>query len=153
MKTLLRLFALTALIAGPVAFAADAASAAPAKGEKPDTELTKKMDKIGGAFRKLRKQAGDASKNADSLEQVAIIKQYATEASKLEPLKASEVPAADKAKMIAGYKAEMKDFLAAVDKLEAAFKANNNNEAAKLVQELGKMQKEGHKEYKSKNID
>ena len=161
MKSLFRLsIALTTLLAGSIAFAADAAPAAPApaadkapKEKKPDTELTKQMDKMNGAFRKLKRQAGDATKNADSLEQVAILKKYAEAAIKLEPLKATEVPAADKAKLIEGYKSEMKDFLAAVDKLEAAFKANNNEEAAKLVQELGKMQKEGHKEYKSKSID
>jgi hypothetical protein len=159
MKSSLRLsLAFSTLLLGSALFAADeapapAAPAAAPKEKKPETELTKQMDKMNGAFRKLRKQSTDATKNADSLEQVAILKKYAEAAIKLEPLKATEVPAADKAKLIEGYRAEMKDFLAMVDKLEAAFKANNNEEAAKLVADLGKMQKEGHKEYKSKNID
>jgi cytochrome c556 len=152
--------ALTTLLAGSIAFAADAApaataapAAAPAKEKKTETELTKQMDKLNGAFRKLRRQSADATKNADSLEQVAILKKYAEASLKLEPYKANEVPAADKAKLIEGYQAEMKKFIAAVDRLEAAFKANNNEDAAKIVQELGAMQKEGHKEYKSKSID
>lgn len=158
MKSLFRLsVALTSLLAGSIAFAADAApapAAAPAaKEKKPETELTKQMDKLNGAWRKLRRQSGDATKNADSLEQVAVVKKYAHAALKYEPYKANEVPAAEKAKLIEGYQAEMKKFIAGVEKLEAAFKAGNNEEATKLIQELGAMQKEAHKEYKSKSID
>jgi hypothetical protein len=157
MKPQLRLFALlTVLLAGPVAFAADAAPdapAAPAKEKKEDTELTKKMDKMNAAYRKLKKQAGDATKNAESLQLVATMWEYATAGSKLEPLKVTEIPEADRAKMIEGYKAKMKDLLTGIDKLEAALKAGQNEEAVKLVQALGALQKEGHKEYKSKSID
>lgn len=158
MKSLPRLIASLTVLAGSAVFAAaqtaPAAPAAPAaKEHKVETELTKQMDKLNGAFRKLRRQASDATKNADSLEQVAIIKQYAEAATKLEPYKAGEVPAGDKAKLVEGYKAKMTEFAASVAKLEAAFKAGNNEEAAKLVQELAAMQKEGHKEYKSKSLD
>ena len=55
-----------ALAAGLVARAADA-----------ETELGGKMEKIGGAFRALRRQIADASKNADSLARVATIRQNA----------------------------------------------------------------------------
>jgi soluble cytochrome b562 len=154
MKSLSRLLAvLTVIFAGSVAFAADAAPAAPAKEKKEDTELTKKMDKMNAAYRKLKKQAADATKNAESLQLVATMREYATAGSKLEPLKLTEIPEADRAKMLEGYKAKMKDFLAGIDKLEAALKAGQNDEAVKLVQALGAMQKEGHKEYKSKSID
>ncbi len=156
---MLRLLAtLTAIAVGSVAFAADPAPAAPApakeaKDKKADTELTKNMDKMNAAWRKLRKQAGDATKNAESLELVATMRQYATAGSKLEPLKVSEVPEADRAKMKEGFKADMKGFIDGLYKLEEAFKTGNNEEAVKIVQTLGAMQKEGHKEYKSKSID
>jgi hypothetical protein len=157
MKNFLRLsLAFSTLLLGSAVFAADEApAAAPAapKEKKPETELTKQMDKMNGAFRKLRRQAADPAKNADSLEQVAILKKYAEAAVKFEPFKATEVPADEKAKLIAGYKAKMNDFIAEVGKLEEAFKGGNNEEAAKIVQALGAMQKEGHKEYKSKTID
>ncbi len=163
MKYPLRLLVtLTALAAGSFAFATDAVSAAstvpaaPAKEtkeKKPDTELTKNMDKMNAAWRKLRKQADDATKNAESLELVATMRQYATAGAKLDPFKVTEIPEADRAKMIAGFKAKMKEFLATLDKLEAALKAGQNGEATKILQELGTIQKEGHKEYKSKSID
>lgn len=157
MKSLPRLLAtLIVLLAGSVAFAADAAPAAPAaapKEKKPETVLTGKMDKMNGAFRKLRRQAADATKNADSLEQVAILREYAEASVKLEPFKATEVPAGDRAKMVEGYQARMKELQATLAKLDAAFKAGQNDEATKIVQELGAIQKEGHKEYKSKSLD
>jgi hypothetical protein len=157
MKSLPRLLVtLTVLLAGSAAFAADAPAAVPApapKEKKPETELSQKMDKMNSAFRKLRRQAADAAKNADSLEQVAILREYAAASAKLEPFKAGEVPAGDRAKLVEGYEAKMKELQAGLAKLEAAFKAGQNEEAAKIVQELGAMQKEGHKEYKSKSLD
>ena len=152
MKSLLRLLAtLAILLAGPVAFAADAAHAE--KEEKADTELTKKMDNIKRAFRQLKKQAGDAAKNEDSIKQVAVMQENATAAAKLDPLKATEVPKAESAKLIAGYREEMKEFLKMIAQLGDAFKAGNNAEAQKIIGQLGDLQKEGHKEYKSKSID
>ena len=58
-----------------------------------------------------------------------------------------------RAKLIAGYKEKMDGFNAGVFKLEEAFKTGNNAVAVQIIQELGAMQKEGHKEYKSKSID
>jgi len=42
----------------------------------------------------------------------------------------------------------MKEFNGSVAKLEAALKAGKNDEAAKICEELGAAQKEGHKEFK-----
>lgn len=157
MKSLLRpLASVVSLLVASAAFAADGApAAAPAapKEKKAETELSQKMDKMNSAFRKLRRQAGDATKNADSLEQVAILREYAAASAKLEPFKAGEVPAGDRAKLVEGYQAKMKELQEGLAKLEAAFKAGQNEEAAKIVQEIGALQKEGHKEFKSKSLD
>lgn len=122
-------------------------AAKPAKDDD-ETELGGKMDKMNGAFRKLRKQINDPSANASSLEQVAIMRQYAVEAAKLTPAKAADIPEADRAKFVADYQAKMKDTLALIDKLADALKANKNDEAAKLFAQLGAAQKEGHKQFK-----
>jgi hypothetical protein len=42
----------------------------------------------------------------------------------------------------------MKELLATLEKLEAALRAGKNDEAARLVAELGVMQKVGHKAFK-----
>lgn len=153
MKSLLRTLTLASLmLAVPAVYAADEAPAAAAKEKKPETELTKQMDRLNGAFRKLRRQAADATKNADSLEQVAIIREASAASAKLTPVKAAEIPEADRAKWVAAYQEKMKQFESLVDKLEAAFKAGQNEEAAKIVQSMGAAQKEGHKEYKAKDL-
>jgi soluble cytochrome b562 len=113
-----------------------------------DTELQGKMQKINGAFRKLRNQVGDATKNDDSLAQVAIIKENATAALSLKPMKLADIPEADQAKFIADYQAEMKKLIAAVGQLEDALKAGKNDDAKTIFASLGAIQKEGHTAFK-----
>lgn len=119
--------------------------------DKEETELGNHMDKMSGAFRKLRKQVNDAAQNADSLKLVATIKEEAAASAKLEPAMKSEKPAAEQAKFVADYQAKMKELNGKIAALEAALKANNNTEAAKLVDELAAAQKKGHGEFKKKD--
>lgn len=109
-------------------------------GDKEETELGNQMDKMGGAFRKLKRQLPDATKNEDSLKLVATIKAAAAESLKLTP--------AWKPEQKEKYQAKMKEFNGTVAKLETALKAGKNDEAVKLADELGAAQKEGHKEFK-----
>ena len=157
MQSLPRLFApILLLVAGSVAFAADPApggsAAAKPKEEQPETELHDRMENMETAYKKLRRQAADVAMNSDSLTQVATLREVAEAATRLEPLKATEIPAADRAKMIEGYKAKLGELRALIGKLEAAFKAGQNEEAVKLVKALHDLEKEGHKEYKSKSF-
>ncbi len=100
-----------------------------------DTPLGERMEKMGGAFRALRRQITDAAKNAE-------------ESMKFDPALAKDQPADKRQKFIDGYQAEMKKFLELCTKLEAALKANNNAEAEKLCAAMGDAQKSGHKQYK-----
>jgi soluble cytochrome b562 len=139
MKIRVLLFAVASVfVVGPVV-AAD---------KEPETELGAKMEKMSGAFRALRRQITDSSKNADSLEKLATLRQNAEASLKLEPAKKSEVPAAEQKKFVADYQKGMKDFIALVGKVEAALKANNNEEAGKLLTAMGDAQKQGHKQFK-----
>jgi soluble cytochrome b562 len=113
-----------------------------------ETELGGKMEKMSGAFRAIRRQITDKSKNADSLAKLAVIKQNAEASLKYEPAKKSEIPAANQAKFVADYQAGMKKFIALCDKLEAALKADNNAEAEKICGAMADSQKAGHKEFK-----
>jgi cytochrome c556 len=115
---------------------------------EPETELGAKMEKVGGAFRALGRQITDPSKNADSLARLATMRENLQAAIKLEPAKKSEVPTAEQKKFVADYQAEMKRFIALVEKTEAALKANNNEEAAKLVGTMRDDQKKAHKQFK-----
>lgn len=114
--------------------------AAEGKADKDETVLGNHMDKMGGAFRKLKRQLADSTKNADSLALVATIKTEAAAAAKEKPAWHPE----DAPK----FQAQMKDFLALVDKLEAALKAGDNAAAAKLADDMGAAQKKGHTDFK-----
>lgn len=113
-----------------------------------ETELGAKMEKMGGAFRALRRQINDASKNEDSLAKLKTIRDMAEASMKLDPAMKADKPAGEQKKFVASYQADMKKFLAKVDATMAALKAGKNDEAAKLCGELGDLQKAGHKQYK-----
>lgn len=113
-----------------------------------ETELGKVMEKMNGAWRKLRKQAGDPASNAASLELVAAVKAGLEKALTYKPAKVEDIPAADRGKFVADYQEDMKNVIALVGQLEAAFKANDNAAAVDLIQKIGAAQKEAHKEFK-----
>lgn len=143
------LFFILGLSVAPALLAQDGPKGPPPGGDKePETELGEKMEKVNGAFRKLRANAADATKNEDSLKQVAIIRANMADASKLEPAKKADIPAADQAKFLADYQAKLKEFVTELDKLEAALKAGNNEVAAAEVKTLGDMEKQDHKSFK-----
>ena len=113
-----------------------------------ETELGKTMEKMNGAWRKLRKQAGDATNNASSLELVATIRAGTEQALTYKPAKAEDLPAADREEFVADFRKDMKDFIVQVGKLEQALKAGDNAAALDLIQKIGTLQKEAHKEFK-----
>lgn len=143
---LLSLLLLASTATLPV-FAAD--EAAKPKSAKPEeTELANAMSTLNGAWRKLRRQAADPASNASSLELVATIKVAATKSATLAPDLARDQPEANRAAFIAAYQKQMKEFLAALAKLEAAFTAGDNAAAGELIKNLGDLQRKGHKEYR-----
>lgn len=117
------------------------------------TPLEDQMSAIRSAFNKLRKQIADPASNASSLELVAKLLAASEKSTTETPARAAEVPEADRAKFVADYQAKMKDFVAEVQKLQAALKADNNTEAAAILTKLNTLQKEGHKAYRAQKKD
>ena len=135
----LRLFLtslLIALFASPFVHAAE------------DTPLEKEMSDLNKAFRQLKKQAADSTLGQASLPLVAQMEKAATASIALVPEKAADLPEGSQAAFIADYKEKMQAMVATLTKLETALKAGNTADAAKLVAELGAMQRAGHKEYR-----
>ena len=149
------LFAL--LSAVPALRAQNAPQASPAKSEpkkeEEKTDLEKTMDKMNKAFRALRKQVADATKNDSSLTLVATIRTAAEAASKLIPEKAQDLPEADRPDFVARYRAGIKDLVAGLDKLEADLKAHNNTAAVADVKSIGSTERKNHKEFKRPDKD
>ena len=124
------------------------AGTAQAQQDEPKTPLGKKMAAMNTALKAVGRQVEDPSKNANTLEQIAIIETNAKASLTLEPEKKEKIPAGDQAKFVSGYQTEMKKLIATVDKLKAAVKAGNNAEAVKIVDEMKAAQREGHREYR-----
>ncbi len=118
--------------------------------DEPQTELGSHMEKIGGAFRAVRRQIADPAKNEDTLARLAVIRENAEAALKLVPAKKADIPAAEQEKFLADYQARMKEFIRIVGKAEAAVKAGDNDEAANLVGVMADTQKQGHKDFQKK---
>lgn len=140
---LLLALALLAVSPASVAFADESA-----KKQHEHTELEDRMEKINSAWRRLRRQAADPAQNASSLELVAAIRTAAKGTEDLAPSKIEEIPEAERAEFLANYRAGMKKFFEQIDALEAALKANNNEEAGKVVSAISNHQKQSHKAFR-----
>ncbi len=125
-----------------------AAGAEQNPGSEEMTELGEHMDRLSGAFRKLRRQVGDPAQNAASLELLAEMRDAAQAAAKLVPAKVADLPEADRAKFTAAYRKQMGKLLTQLADLEAALKAGDNSAALKQLAELADFQKASHREYR-----
>lgn len=124
------------------------ARVASAQPEEEKTPLGKKMSAINTAFKAVGRQIDDASKNADTMEQLNTIETNAKAALTLEPAKKEKVPAGDQAKFMTDYQAGMKHFIETVGKMRAALKAGKQAEASAMLDSLKTEQREGHKEFR-----
>lgn len=144
MKSRLLLSALLlALSPAPFVVAQDAPAA-----KKDHTELEDRMERINSAWRRLRRQVADPAQNASSLELIATIREAAKGTEKMKPAKIEEIPEAGRAKFLADYEAGMKKFFEQLDALEKALRANNNEEAGKVLSAIADHQKSSHKAFK-----
>jgi soluble cytochrome b562 len=155
MKQLLLLLGVLLLAAPAGAQSSPPAARPPQKQNKdkgrPDTALEKTMDKMGGAFRKLRKQAKEGAFAADAADLVADMIGAATEAKKLEPIKTKDLPEADRAKFVADFRSKLDEFIAQLDRFSAELKAGDTTGALKSLEKLGKFQRSAHENFQPKD--
>jgi soluble cytochrome b562 len=130
----------------PAATAPAAAPGAPDTEKKTDLDL--RMDKVGKALRKLRKQVADPTQNAASLDLLATMQGALKEAADLTPEKAADVPADQRDKFIADYKAGLQGMQDEFTKLGDALTAGKNDDAAKIVADILALEKKDHKDFR-----
>lgn len=119
--------------------------------EEPKTELANHMGTANRAMRQLRGQIEDASKNAESAQLVATIRENLQSAKSLTPVRIAEIPDAEKARFTREYQAQVQKAVQSLTALEAALKAGDNAKAQALMAEVGGLQKEGHTQFKAKS--
>ena len=155
-RSLASLLSLILAVATATARADDAPAAtpaAPAHGKKEHTPLEKQMSRIRKSMRALHSQIGDPAKNPSSIDLVATIHDAATTSLDLTPAKASDFTGVERDTFIAHYRSAMKDFIASVDSLTAALKANDNAAAEKIYKELPSEEKKDHKAFRRPEKD
>ncbi len=114
-----------------------------------DTPLGKEMEKIGKALKGVNRDLADATKKADNVKKVDDAKAACAAAAKLDPAKTKDVPAAEKAKFVADYKASMQEMGKQLDTLKAALEAGKADDAKAALDKLNAGKKEGHKKFKA----
>jgi hypothetical protein len=128
------------------------APAAP-KVEEKKTELEMRMDRVGKAFRKLRKQVADPAQNASSLQLLATMDDALKDALDLTPAKAQDLPEDQRPKFVEDYKAGIKGMQDEFSKLRDALTAGKNDDAAKVVADIVAAEKKDHKDFRRPEKD
>jgi hypothetical protein len=113
-----------------------------------DTPLTQEMEKLNKAIKIVNRNLADPSQKDANLAKLAEAKAALDKAVTMEPAKAKDVPAAQKAKFVADYKAAMKETQVALEELRAAIAADKAEDAAKAMEKLNGQKKEAHKTFK-----
>jgi soluble cytochrome b562 len=125
---------------------------APADDDK-KTDLEVRMDRMGKAYRKLKRQVADPTQNDASLQLVATMQAALKEAMDLTPAKTADLPADQQAKFVDDFKAGIKGMQDEVTKLSDALTAGKNDDAVKIVAEIDALEKKDHKEFRKPKKD
>ena len=114
-----------------------------------DTPLGKEMDKVSKVLKAIGRAAKEGKVTKDMAAKVDEATAAAKEAAKLEPAKTKEIPAAEKAKFLAGYKEAMEGMIKGLGELKAAVTSEKADDVAKVIEKLNEGKKDGHKKYKA----
>ena len=116
-----------------------------------DTPMTKEMEKLSKAIKAVNRNLTDAAQKDANLAKIAEAKAAIAAAVKFEPAKTKEVPAADKAKFVAEFKASMEEVGKNLDALNAAIAGGKMDDAKALMEKLNGQKKDGHKKFKTED--
>jgi hypothetical protein len=116
--------------------------------------LGREMGAMGRAYKLIRAQVSDPTKNASTLAAVLDLEQHTLAAKGAVLHSAATMPTADaKAAKHADYQGDMVTLLRHELDLEEALLANDNTKAAKAAADLHDLEEEGHKEFRPKKGD
>ena len=124
---------------------ATAALALPAFAE--DTPLTEEMEKLSKTLKSIGRAAKEGNVPKELAAKVDDAKKACEAGLKFEPAKTAEVPAAEKAKFLADYKASMQETIKTLDELKAAIEAGKTEDVNKALEKLNMQKKDGHKKF------
>jgi len=117
---------------------------ASAQSDADKTPLGLRMTAMNAALRQITATVADPSKNASTLEQVAIFQTNAAEAMTFKPEKLTEVAEGEQEKFVTDFQEGIKGLLVTVDSLKVAVEAGRNTDAAAIVEAMKAYQREKH---------
>ena len=106
------------------------------------------MSAMNKAWRSIRRQIKDSSKNESTLALVAKVKKAAQESTKLTPIRAGDFSGDEKKKFMEGYQRAMKRTTGLISQLEAALESDDNAGGEEIVAKINDARKHGHEKYK-----
>ena len=112
-----------------------------------DTELAKQMEQTDDLLKLLRKSLKVPAENAASLDTLTKLQALTVTQKALVPAKAAEMPEAEKAKFVAGYRKDMAVLLTHLCQIETAVIDGDNAKAEELFKGLKKIEDDGHEKY------
>lgn len=115
------------------------------------TPMGEEMSAMNKAWRTIKKNAGDASRNEETLKLLDEMIQAAVTATDMDPVLADEQPEGKRQAFVDAYRKGMKATVADLESLRAVLAAGENDKAARLIKELDDQKKKGHKEFKPKD--
>jgi soluble cytochrome b562 len=130
---------------GFVSAFAVAASLAVAADE--DTPLAKEMSAMNKTLRTLKKSVSDPSAKAANVAAVDKMKANIAAASKLEPAKTKDQPAAEKPAYVEKYKKQLAELDKAFDELKAGIEKGDDTAIQAALEKLSDLKEKGHKDF------
>lgn len=110
--------------------------------------LEKNMKAIGKNFKSVSKQVDQSSKNADTILKVDAIISSAEKAKLQTPELIEDLAQEKQAQSLTQYQNSMQKLIDKANELKKALASNDNILAKNLTDEMKKIRKEGHKEFK-----
>lgn len=112
-----------------------------------ETPLEKEMDILNKAVKFVKRNLADATQKDASVAKVTAAIKACEAAAKLEPKMAKGVPAAEKEKFLADYRAGVEAMGKQFAELKAAVEAGKADEVTAILDKLAAGKKEGHKKF------
>jgi hypothetical protein len=146
------MIALSAFVAPTIVHGQAGGAAAPGAGAGAaaagPVDLGNTMSSMNRAFRGIRGQVTDASKNSSSLDLVLTLQRESVNAKSAVPPMLANLPEAEKTTKVAAYRKEMNKLIRQELDLEDQLLSGDNTKANETFQAIGATMNEGHGEFR-----
>ena len=118
------------------------------KAEEGNSLLERQMKILAKGTRQLSQQVTDTAQQQSSVDLIEKLKKAAQDSKSIDPRMVETIPAADKAKFLTDYRAQMDKLSEAFTKIEDAVKSGHYAEAKSLLTSVDGIKREGHDKFK-----